>query len=52
MLFQYKNVKYSSEIAKDIVVHDIEYMYSKDSSYRIYNGTIPAKFTGDRYVLL
>ncbi|MCL4312247.1 MAG: hypothetical protein M1462_07490 [Candidatus Thermoplasmatota archaeon] len=32
---------------KDIVVHDIEYMYSKDSSYRIYNGTIPAKFIGD-----
>ena len=32
---------------KDIVLHDIEYMYSRDSSYRIYNGTVPVKFIND-----
>ncbi|AGO60745.1 hypothetical protein ACLIKE_09935 [Ferroplasma acidiphilum] len=32
---------------KDIVVRDIEYMYTKNSSYRVYNGTIPVKFIGD-----
>jgi hypothetical protein len=32
---------------KDIIVHDIEYMYAKDSSCKVYNGTIPAKFIRD-----
>ena len=32
---------------KDIVLHDIEYMYARDSSYRVYNGTVPVKFIND-----
>ena len=32
---------------KDIVLHDIEYMYARDSSYRIYNGTVSVKFIND-----
>jgi hypothetical protein len=32
---------------KDIVLHDIEYMYAKDSSYKVYNGTVPVKFVKD-----
>ncbi len=32
---------------KDIVLHDIEYMYARDSSYRVYNGTVPVKFIKD-----
>jgi len=32
---------------KDIVIHDIEYMYTKNSSFKTYNGTIPVKFIGD-----
>lgn len=32
---------------KDIVIHDIEYIYTKDSSYKIYNGKISARFIGN-----
>ena len=32
---------------KDIVLHDIEYMYARDSSYRVYNGTVPVKYIND-----
>jgi hypothetical protein len=32
---------------KDIVIHDIEYMYSRGNSYKIYNGKIPVRFILD-----
>ncbi len=29
---------------KEIILKDVEYMYKKDSSYRVYNGNIPVNF--------
>ena len=35
---------------KEIILRDIEYMYARDSSYRVYNGTVPVKFIKDYWV--
>ncbi len=32
---------------KDIILKDVEYMYKKDSTYKIYNGNIPVNFIND-----
>ncbi len=32
---------------KGIILKDVEYMYKKDSSYKIYNGNIPVNFIND-----